>query len=144
MPKQGELFPDIPNEVRARVDEALEGTAMSPCARAVLLRIRDAAGRERAVSIYALQAYWRLHGMKVYCDREVKAAVKELLEERRVPVGSARSGACGYFLLISPEDIDQAERPLVGEIRSLARRLRAINAKSEISRILCGQLGIRD
>jgi hypothetical protein len=48
----------------------------------------------------------------------------------------------GTYLLCTPDDIDEAQRPLVGEIRSLARRLRAIDPKSEISRALCGQLGI--
>lgn len=139
---QRELFPAIPAEVQARVDQALEDPATSPCARAVLILIRDAAGRENAVSIHELRAIWIMRSLKVYSERDIKAAVKELLEERGVPVGSARSGSPGYFLLCSPEDIDQAERPLVGEIRSLARRLRCINPKSSISRLLSGQVGM--
>lgn len=142
MNSQRELFPAIPVDVQARVDQALGDPATSPCARAVLILIRDAAGRSNAVSIHELRAIWIVRSLKVYSERDIKAAVKELLEDRGVPIGSARCGSPGYFLLCSPEDIDQAERPLVGEIRSLARRLRAINAKSDISRALCGQLGI--
>jgi len=108
----------------------------------VLWRLREAAGRAQAISIAAMQREWASTGNKVYTDREVKAAVKQLLEERGVPIGSARCIPAGYFLCVTPADIDQAERPLEGEIRSLARRLRAINPKSEISRTLCGQLGI--
>lgn len=139
---QAELFPHIPAEVQERVDRAMASNRVSPCARAVLLRLRDVGGRQRAVSIWALQSFWRISQTRIWGDRDVKAAVKELLEEHGVPIGAARSQPAGYFLLVTPEDIDEAERPLIGEIRSLARRLRAVNAKSEISRLLCGQLGI--
>lgn len=139
---QGELFPEIPHDVTARVMAAFSDQRTSACARAVLERVRHAHGRHNAFPIYRLQAAWRLHNLRVWSAREVKAAVKELLEERGVPIGSARSGSPGYFLLCTPEDIDEAERPLLGEVKSLARRLRAINSKSEISRTLCGQLGL--
>jgi hypothetical protein len=132
----------IPSPVKLRVLLALHDQALDPCSRAVLWRLREAAGRAQAVSIAAMQSGWASAGNKVYTDREVKAAVKLLLEERGVPIGSSRSGLHGYYLLVTPEDIDHAQRPLVGEIRSLARRLRAIDPKSEISRALCGQLGI--
>jgi hypothetical protein len=139
---QGELFPEIPKEVTARVLAAMADQAMSQRARAVLERVRLAVGRDNAVSIYALQFYWRFRELKAWTDRDVKAAVKELVEERGVPIGSARCGTPGYFLCVTPEDIDAAERPLLNEVRSLAKRLRAMNPKSEISRTLCGQLGI--
>jgi len=141
---QGELFPEIPAFVNDAIASAARDSHTSRCAVAVLrvLYERMALGRENAVPISALKQRWRELGDRVYCDREVKAAVKELLEERGVPIGSARAGSPGYFLLCTPEDIDEAERPLLNEVRSLARRLRAINRNSEISRTLCGQLGI--
>src|SRR6185437_15879510 len=102
MNPQRELFPAIPAEVTARIQRVLVNPAASPCAKAVLTRICDVAGRSHAVGIGALQQYWRICRVKVYSDREIKAAVKELVEEWRVPVGSARSAPAGYFLLVSP------------------------------------------
>jgi len=143
---QAELFPPIPFAVVERAMAAIASETVSPCAREVCraLLFEPAAGREAAMQISALQARWRLQGQRVWSDRDVKASVKELLEVHGVPIGSARSGECGYFLLVCPEDVAAAERPLEAEIRSLARRLRAINPKSEISRLLCGQMGLGD
>jgi hypothetical protein len=138
---QGLLFPEIPNEVQLRIELAASSGA-SLCAQAVLRIVRNRIGRAQALTIFGLQHIWRLREEKVWSDRDVKAAVKELVEERGVPIGSARSGLAGYFLCVSAEDIDAAERPLLGEVRSLAKRLRAMNPKSEISRAICGQLGI--
>jgi|GEM_PF-4008006 len=142
---QRDLFPLIPEEIRARASRAMADPAITPCAFQVLtrlIRFPEAAGRERAISIADLQAWARLNGFHVYSDREIKAAVKQLIEEHDVPIGSVRYEPAGYFVLCSAEDIEIAERPILGEIRSLARRLRCTNPKSEISRTLCGQMGI--
>ena len=141
---QTELFPAVPQQLRVAALVALGGAGVSACAKDVLriLLYEPAAGRENALQIRHLQARWRIRGQRVWSDRDVKAAVKELLEDCGVPIGSSRSGDRGYFLLVTPADIEAAERPLIGEIRSLARRLRAINPRSEISRAICGQLGL--
>lgn len=143
---QGLLFPAIPEEIRSRIERALADPVTTPCAKAVLRTMlsRFAVGRIRAVGIEALQERWQGMGNKIFSAREVKAAVKHLIESHGIPIGSARCTPVGYFICVTAEDIDEAERPLVNEVKSLARRLRCINAKSEISRILCGQLGIHE
>lgn len=143
---QTNLFAAIPDAVRDRIDTALNDPDMSRCALAVLSRLRHlpAAGRNRAISIASLQSYWQICGVKVYSVREIKAAVKELLEERNVPIGSARCNPAGYYLLVCEDDIRAAVKPIWGEITSQLRRVRCLDPKSSISRELCGQLGIQE
>lgn len=139
-----ELFPEIPADVQDRVDAVLLGTDATLTAHEVMIYLRRAAGPGRAVTIAEIQARQKVRRGYVSSPRIIKRAVKELLEIHGVPIGSARGRNPGYFLLCTPEDVDKAEKPLLGEVRSLARRLRAINRKSEISRVLCGQLGLED
>lgn len=143
---QTTLFPLIPEEVRRRLMQAMADPDISPCAFQVLTRLvrfPEIAGRARAISIASLQDWARLNSFKVYSDREIKSAVKELIEERNVPIGSARSDPAGYFIAVTAEDLDAAEKPLIAEIRSLAKRIRSINPNSEISRALCGQIELK-
>jgi hypothetical protein len=92
----------IPSPVKLRVLLALHDRELDACPRAVLWRLREAAGRAQAISIAAMQREWARAGNKVFTDREVKAAVKLLLEERGVPIGSARSGLHGYLPALHP------------------------------------------
>lgn len=134
---------EFPPEVRQRIQNAREVGGMSPSAAAVLDLLDEwplAAGAKNAKPIASMQEAWRSRGMHVWSDRMVKAAVKELLEEHEVPVGSTRRrDEHGYFLICSDEDRRQAEGPLASEIISLARRLRTINPKSRYARLLMGQ-----
>lgn len=132
---QALLFPEIPTSTRARILVVLGDPNLSPSCASVLRALMYAAGRQSAISISQIQV-----GCHWLSDRDIKAAVKELLEVHGVAIGSARSAPFGYFLLCSQDDIEQAERPILAEVRSLARRLRAINPDSDISRMLCGQL----
>lgn len=135
-------MPVIPAEVERRIGDAVESEKLSPAAAAVLVLLDEfqAAGSERALPIKRMQQVWLVRGSTVYSDRCVKAAVKELLEEHEVPVGSSRvTDASGYFLICTDDDRQKAARPLAGEIVSLAKRLRTIDPKSRYARLLMGQ-----
>lgn len=133
----------FPAEVDRRIYAACDAGRLSPAAAAVLDLLTEwplAAGAANAKSIRGMQDTWRARQMQVWCDRTVKAAVKELLEVHEIPVGSIRGADVhGYFLICTDEDRKQAERPLASEIISLARRLRTINPKSRYARLLMGQ-----
>lgn len=139
----------LPSELQERIDAARRSGKLTEAAAAVLDLLTNEpsgphAGRERAMQISLMQGHWRRTGQYVWPERSVKAAVKELLEEHRVPIGSSRvAGHSGYFLLSCVEDVAAAERPLRGEVLSLLKRLRTINPKSDFVRHLAGQEELR-
>jgi hypothetical protein len=64
-------------------------------------------------------------------DREIKFLAKALTEDFGIPIGASRgsgeaAGTHGYFLCVTPEDLELATRPYVLELISLARRIRAL------------------
>lgn len=136
--------PPIPDDVRPRIDRALTDPEISPCAKAILLQLvgYPATGSNRAVSIYMLRSSFAISGIKQYSPREIKAAVKELVEERGVPVGSSRGKQPGYFLLVSPEDRRAAIRPIRAQIIAEMKRWRTLDADSAIGLELAGQLSM--
>jgi len=79
------------------------------------------------------------YGAPKATEREVKAIAKELIERWHIPIGGSRQKPYGYFLIVTAEDQALAVRPLVNELRSLVRRLRALTGKTETAR-LWGQL----
>ncbi len=135
-------------ELSLRVMDARDSGKLSDCERDVLSALVDLPsgprrGKERALKIADMQAIWTRGGSHCWSDRVVKAAVKELIETHMIPICSSRDGSAGgYFLPASSEDLEAAERPLRGEIISLAKRLRAINPKSSFAQHLAGQLVI--
>lgn len=58
--------------------------------------------------------------------RDVKAAIKSLIEDFGIPIGASRGKPCGYFLIVTPDNLEQALRPLKHELESLARRVRKL------------------
>jgi len=87
-----------------------------------------------------LRLPWATQPERERSAREIKARVKELIEFHGVKIGSSRRvGQHGYFLIMSEEDQLEAERPLVGELTSIVRRLRALRSKQWVAR-LWGQL----
>jgi hypothetical protein len=67
--------------------------------------------------------------------REVKEAVKSLIEDFKLPIGGSRQKPYGYFLIVTADDLEQALRPLTGEIRSMARRVRALTSEQQLGEI---------
>lgn len=143
-----DIPPPLPLDLAQRIHDARYSGRLSDCAVAVLSLLVDLesgprAGKENAVQISAMQRIWQRNGEYVWPDRTVKGAVKELIEDHEVPIGSSRiTGQAGYFLLISVDDLEAAERPLRAEILSLAKRLRTINPSSRFARMIAGQLAI--
>lgn len=136
--------PPLPVELQARIDE-VRWTDLSDCERDVLDLLTNLvsgprAGRQNALSIADMQRLMQRRGGYVWSDRVIKAAVKNLVEERGLPIGSSRcSDAPGYFYAVETADLEAAERPLRGEIISLAKRIRAFNPRSDFARHLAGQ-----
>jgi hypothetical protein len=71
-----------------------------------------------------------------WTERDIKAAVKDLIERFGIPIGGSRSKPYGYFLVMTIDDQLEAGRPLLHEIRSLARRHRILTSRQETARLL--------
>lgn len=139
------LFEEAQNAVLLRVGDAFASGNLLKSELAVLNALcrPPRFGRDRAFSIAEIQQRWKIAGEPVYSDRLIKGAVKSLLEEYEIPIGSCRvPGMSGYFLIITAEDIVETERPLRNEIISLFGRLKAISPKSHFVRMLQGQMDI--
>jgi hypothetical protein len=134
-----EFPPSMPTEIQKRIEYALHSRKLSDCQWFLLNTLM--AGREQAISISALCAKWE--GVD-YSDREIKAAVKSLVEDFEIPIGSSRSKPAGYYLIVTPEDAEAAVKPLLAEIRSLAHRCRILSPKSQYVRHLLGQLSVEE
>ena len=138
---QIDLFNTIEQDLSERIDAAQQSGKLQPVERAVLLKVSRRYGQERAISIATMQKIWGYASVKIYSDRAIKQAVKTLLEEFAIPIGSCRiPGRAGYYLIVSPQDAIDAERPLRNEIYSMFRRLKVINPRSAFVRHLNGQI----
>lgn len=147
---QSSLFPPVPTETQERIDRALADSTLTGCARAVLIVLasRPAVGREHAISIADLQRVFRFEVQggpaagRAYSDREIKGSVKALIETFRVPIGSARQEPYGYWILRTPEERDEAVRPIRAEVISLLNRWRVLDNQSAIAAELAGQIAL--
>lgn len=135
---QFDLFSEVNADLRRHVASVMESGTLLPVERAVLTAIMHypSFGRHTAISIASIQSH---HGN--YSDRAIKGAVKSLLEEHGIPIGSCRTpGQNGYYLIISDKDAEEASRPLQNEIMSMFRRLKVLSPKSAFVRQLNGQM----
>ena len=83
----------------------------------ILKMLRYHKGAEQALPLRTIST--RL-GMS---QRAVKAAVKSLIEDFKLPIGASRQEPYGYFLIVTPEDLKKALGPLAHELESIAVRL---------------------
>jgi hypothetical protein len=67
--------------------------------------------------------------------RDIKSAVKSLVEDFKLPIGGSRQKPFGYFLIVSGEDLEAALRPLVHELQSIARRVKALTGEQRMAEI---------
>ena len=134
----------IPAEIQERIDLARQSANLTDCARSVLDILAGRfpiVGCNNAMQIAHIQRVWMQREERVYSDRLVKEAVKSLIEDHGIAIGSSRrAGSSGYFVCATPEDLAAAERPLRAEVFSLLRRLKTFNPNSDISRHLAGQV----
>jgi len=146
-------------EKTLRVMTGLGWRPPTPLEAAVLPLLRP--GRAAALSIRAIQERIGPFGDEGrFADaREIKEAVSRLVTDFAMPIGGARGhdqecpaagprlspsrhcrcGGPGYFLVLTPEDAELAARPLIAELRSLSRRVRALAGKKELARLF-GQI----
>ena len=129
---------NLPAAVESRVRDALFGSRpITAAARSVLTVLvqRECFGRHRPIRGAELRAIL----LPTLSERETKAAIAELAIAG-VPVGSARSrNASGYFIVTCDEDVRAAVAPLIGEIKSLATRVRRMSPDAQLVRRLIGQ-----
>jgi hypothetical protein len=131
------LPPCLHGELAERIHKAHQACSLT--ARLVLDALEGRLGAASAMSIAEMQRQLACDGHGALSDRDIKAAVKELVEEGGVPVGSSRSKPFGYFLIVSDEDAEIAVRPLLGELKSIAGRIRKLSPKTDYVRHLLGQ-----
>jgi biotin operon repressor len=74
-------------------------------------------------------------------EREVKGAVKSLVEDFGLPIGASRQEPYGYFLIVSADDLEFTLRPLANEVISIARRMRKLGGSALVKEML-GQLRV--
>lgn len=138
------MFTDAEHDIRCRVSMAHQSGELTGIQSFVLwtLEQEGAFGIDKAVSIETLQNIWNnTCTPQAPSDRAIKGAVKGLLEDFSVPIGSCRvPGRNGYFFISSDADAEEASRPLRSEIFSLFNRLRVISPKSSFVRELQGQI----
>lgn len=131
----------IPYLLAERVCNVLDNNEVPTFVRLVLSGLLDLTEARPAahVSIFEIQAHLSSTFDAWLSERAVKAAVKALLEDHDVAIGSSRGKDHGYFLIVNDAAAAAATRPLLAEIRSLARRCRALDPRT--SRYLRGLLG---
>jgi hypothetical protein len=83
-------------------------------------------GAQRAISLHDLMV--KLHRVckPIPTEREIKDAIRSLVVDFKVRVGSSRSRPFGYFLVTTPQEARDAAHPFISEIRELARRIRVL------------------
>lgn len=120
-------------DIEALINDLLLGKRgpwpISDDQRKILRNLKYYKGAERTLAISWIQEHLRL------APRAIKAAMKSLVEDFGVPIGASRQEPYGYFLIITPEDLEQALRPLQNEITSLARRVRTLAGAQRVAEI---------
>ena len=140
------MFTDAEEEILRRVDMAKRSDGMTNVERFVLdtLLWQRAFGLDKAVSIQDIQRYAAdVNCGRFPCDRNIKDAVKRLLEVFNLPIGSCRiPGRNGYAFCIADKDCEDAVRPLKSEIYSMFRRIKILDPKSAFVKMLQGQMDL--
>ena len=134
----------MPPELQSRIQFAYASTDLKPCERQVLYTLlygqsKPRVGRAQAMRRTQMQAWWQVQNMPAFGERDIKAAVKSLIEEHGVPIGSARTSTPGYFLVASVEDLEAARGPIIAEIKSMAERCRVLDWRTSFARRVQGQ-----
>jgi len=97
-------------------------------------------GHESAIQIDALCARTGLS------ERQVKGAVSYLILRHKFRIGSCRNKkiGAGYFVIRTPEEIEQTVRPLRAQALTMLRRIAILEGKParKVYREMLGQLEI--
>jgi hypothetical protein len=74
-------------------------------------------------------------------ERTVKGLVARLIVTHRMRIGGRREAPVGYFMIESATDLEVAVRPLRNQVIEMWHRLRVLENKHELARLL-GQLSL--
>jgi len=114
----------------------LRSADLDECSKELLRILAARKGSEHAILLRQVQQLLpRGREGALVTERDLKKMVKELIELHAVPVGALRVPPYGYFLVVTPEDLGEALRPLKNELRSIARRVRALTSPEFVARL---------
>lgn len=136
----------LPYELAERVCNVLDNNEVPTFVRVTLeaiLALSTPRTLDIRASIFAIQTWLTENRGLWLSDRTVKLAVKELVETHEIALGSARGAHHGYFFVVDDVEAQAATRPLLAEIRSLAKRCRALDPRhNSYLRHLLGQMEV--
>ena len=131
MPEALQLALDPEAALDQRVDQVLAGRQgkypLPAEAKRLLALLKWHKGAARAIPLREIRE--RLNskeGDYTGDERCIKEMAKVLTEDFGIPIGASRQQPYGYFLCVTPEDLDRAAEPYIHELISLARRIRAL------------------
>jgi hypothetical protein len=132
--KPGEATWERWRELDARVLGALQSKVFSEREKEIL---RVIAGHKGAAMAIRSEDVASAAGMK-WCERtrrEIAGVVETAVLVLKVPIGGLRMKPYGYFLIVTPNDLDLALSPLNGEFHALLRRIRALTSREQAARM---------
>jgi hypothetical protein len=130
-------------QIRNRIMELSKGQSSTFTERFVLEQLisMSAWGLKEAVSIGDMIDRANACGPNTFSHRSIKFAVKRLIEEHGIPIGSSRlQPRPGYFFIVSDEDAEVAARALQADVLSMFRRIKVLAPRSAFVRKLNGQI----
>lgn len=136
----------LPEELSKQIWKTLGNPNIPTFVRVTLHAISELAdpraGAARPVPLDDIRG-WALDVMgQALTERTIKLAVKLLVEKYGVAIGSSRGAQHGYFFITTDDEARRAAAPLIGEIKSLARRCRTFTPKNPYIQHLLGQLEV--
>jgi hypothetical protein len=132
----------VPAELRQKIQSTLSDLDAPSFVRAVLRALLDLSSVE-AVSLFQIQDHLDRRYRTIVSPRLVKRAIKELIETYGIAIGAGRGTAThGYYFILSDKQAQEAVVPLLGEIRSLAKRVRCLSPNTPYIQHLLGQMEV--
>lgn len=135
---------DRTGEIDARVRELLFTRDLKPFPitdeQRALLRILS--GHKGAASAITIAELLKLQSLSHLDPRAIKLAARGLVVDYGLPVVGMRRPPYGYYLAITPEELAEAVRPLIGEIVQISRRVRALQGSEYVHQML-GQIPMK-
>lgn len=129
----------LPHLLAERIVAALNDSEIPSFVRVVLLGLLASSATVSPVPLITLQNLIYRSSQILMSDRTIKRAIALLIEKYGIAVGASRTDNHGYFFVRTPEQSQAAIRPLLAEIRSLARRCRILSPRSLYGRAVHGQ-----
>lgn len=136
----------LPAELRRRIQSTLDDLEVPGFVRITLRALVELSdpclGCSDRVSLFSLQSELERRGL-LFSPRLIKRAIKELIETHGIAIGAARqANRGGYFFVATDAQAQKAVVPLMGEIRSLAKRIRALSPATPYIQHLLGQMEV--